>query len=154
MTWKEYCEWVYRTDWNKVGCSPYMYAFIGVVIFMLMSCKTIQYIPVETVRTERVTEHDSIFLSVEKHDSIVIDQHGDTVFIDRWHTVFKDRWRDRWRDSIRVDSIQVPYPVERKLTKWERLKIDWGGYMIGIILVFFILLIRICLARRETSRQQ
>lgn len=150
----------YDLKLKKSGDSMKICFVCGVIIIVLTvlcvlcGCTTTKYVPVETVRTERVTVHDSIYLSIEKHDSTVIERQGDTVTIGRWHTVYRDRWRDRWRDSIRVDSIQVPYPVERKLTKWERLKIDWGGYMIGIILVFFILLIRICLARRETSRQQ
>jgi hypothetical protein len=88
-----------------------------------------------------VTEHDSIYLEVLKHDSVYVTSRGDTVFVDRWHTEYRDRWRDRWRDSVRVDSVRVPYPVEKELSWWEKQKIAFGEYMIliaGGFLLFFL----------------
>ena len=38
------------------------------------------------------------------------------------------------RDTIyrsKMDSIAVPYPVERKLSRWEKTKQDIGGIAIG-----------------------
>lgn len=40
--------------------------------------------------------------------------------------------------SVKVDSIPVPYPVEKKLTKWEQAKIDFGGMAMGGAGVLFI----------------
>lgn len=37
-------------------------------------------------------------------------------------------------ESVKSDSIPVPYPVERKLTKWEQTKMDFGGFAIGAII--------------------
>lgn len=39
---------------------------------------------------------------------------------------------------IKTDSVRVPYPVEKQLSKWQTIKMDIGGYCI------FILLIVIC----------
>ena len=111
---------------------------------LLVGCRTIKYVPVETVRTERVTEHDSIFIEVVKSDSVVITKQGDTVYVDRWHTLYKDRWRDRWRDSIRTDSVQVPYPVEKQLGRFQQFCLDWGKLTLGgsilavLLIVFYI----------------
>ena len=33
--------------------------------------------------------------------------------------------------SVKSDSIPVPYPVERELTRWEKTKMDFGGVAIG-----------------------
>ena len=44
------------------------------------------------------------------------------------------------KDSIKVDSIQVPYPVERNLTKWEKVKMDIGGITIGACVVILLLI--------------
>ena len=47
------------------------------------------------------------------------------------------RWRERYvvqRDTIyrsKTDSVAVPYPVERKLSRWEKTKQDIGGIAIG-----------------------
>ena len=52
--------------------------------------------------------------------------------------MYKDRWYDRYHTDtvIRRDSIRVPYPVERSLTRWERWRMMLGGYAgIAIIIV-------------------
>ena len=120
-------------------------AAAAIMIMLFGSCRSIQYVPVETVRTEKVTVHDSIYQEVVKHDSVMVEKRGDTVFVDRWHTLYQDRWRDRWRDSIRTDSIQVPYPVPAQLTKWQTFCCDYGKIMIGCtaaaVVILFILLI-------------
>ena len=43
---------------------------------------------------------------------------------------------------IQRDSIRVPYPVEKSLSKWEQAKMDFGGIAIGgtIALVAFIVI--------------
>ena len=47
------------------------------------------------------------------------------------------RWRERYVvqcDTIyrsKTDSIAVPYPVERNLSRWEKTKQDIGGIAIG-----------------------
>ena len=37
------------------------------------------------------------------------------------------------------DSIPMPYPVEKQLSKWEQAKMDYGGMAIGgtVALVIF-----------------
>lgn len=122
------------------------------IITLLTGCKTTRYVPVETVRTEykdRVrTVHDTVRDSVlrlndvYKHDSMAVMMRGDTVFVDRWHTLRLIKWDKATHmsntvagdsaSSVRVDSVRVPYPVERKLTKWERVKMDFGTAAIVI----------------------
>ena len=116
---------------------------IGAVITALCSCTRKVYVPTETVRTEykdRVVENlrvDTAFM----RDSVAVYVNGDTVRI----TKYRDRWRTRIierHDTVnvaKVDSVAVPvevpkpYPVERKLTRWERTKMDAGGIAIGIL---------------------
>lgn len=128
------------------------YCFVGIIVALLLStlfssCKSIQYVPVETVRTDtlyqKVVQRDSIHV----HDSVTIREKGDTVMIEHWRT----EWRDRLlRDTIyrsRVDSVQVPYPVEKRLTKWQQVCIDYGKITMGATVLLVILLI-VWLARR------
>ena len=122
------------------------YCFIGIVIALFLcalfsGCRSIQYVPVETVHTDtlyqKVVQRDSIHI----HDSVTIREKGDTVMIEHWRT----QWRDRLqRDTIyrsRVDSVQVPYPVEKKLTRWQQVCIDYGKLTMGatVLLVIFII---------------
>lgn len=114
-----------------------------VVIAWLVSCTTTKYVPVETVRTEYITKHDSVFKRdyVYLHDSVYIHANGDTVWYEKWHTRYVDRIKEVLKTDtmIKHDSIQVPYPVEKKLTKWQTVKMDYGGE--AIIVVFFIIII-------------
>ena len=87
--------------------------------------------PVETVRSD--TPYVNRFLrdSVFVKDSVFVREKGDTVEVFR--TLFVDRWHDR-TDTLRAvstDTIRVPYPVEKELTRWEKAKLDIGGIAIG-----------------------
>lgn len=126
----------------------YFYYIIVVILLvvaalLLSSCKSIQYVPVETVKTEYVTKTDTFLQkdSIVFHDSVCIHSKGDTVWYEKWHTKYKDRIVTKVViDSfIRTDSIQVPYPVEKKLTKYQQLKMDWGGTAIMGCLVLLAL---------------
>lgn len=118
---------------------------VGVLLWMLIillagffliglgACRSVRYIPVERVHHDSVTnilyQRDSIY----QHDSVFIRERADTVLVERWHT----RWRDRVsHDTLymsKVDTIRVPVPVERKLTKAERTFITIGKWSVGAV---------------------
>ncbi|MEL7586672.1 MAG: hypothetical protein AAGU19_08145 [Prolixibacteraceae bacterium] len=100
----------------------------SIIVFILLAlmagCKTIKYVPVETVKIEYKDKLRIEKDTIVQHDSIYVKDSGDTVLIERFKYLYK--YRDRIvRDSIHVqDSIQVPYPVEvpvevNKLTRWQ-----------------------------------
>lgn len=111
---------------------------VGAVITLLFgSCTRKVYVPTETVRTEykdRVVENIRVD-TVAMRDSVAVYVNGDTVRI----TKYRDRWRTRIVERhdtctvTKTDSVQVPVQVERKLTRWERTKMDAGGIAIGIL---------------------
>lgn len=106
---------------------------VGFVLIGLGACRSVRYIPVESVRHDSVVtilhHRDSIY----QHDSVFIKEKADTVLIERWHT----RWRDRVsHDTLymsKVDTIRIPVPVERKLTKAERTYITIGKWSVGVV---------------------
>ena len=105
----------------------------GFVLVGLGACRSVRYIPVESVRHDSVVtilhHRDSIY----QHDSVYIKEKADTVLIERWHT----RWRDRVsHDTLyisKTDTIRIPVPVERKLTKAERTYITIGKWSVGAV---------------------
>ena len=105
----------------------------GFVLIGLGACRSVRYIPVESVRLDSVVtilhHRDSIY----QHDSVFIKEKADTVLIERWHT----RWRDRVsHDTLymsKTDTIRVPVPVERKLSKAERTYITIGKWSVGAV---------------------
>ena len=123
-----------------------MRCLVDVIIFLLIlggglsSCRT-QYVPVETVKTEYRTRdsirHDSIY----QHDSVYIAVKGDTIYQYKCKYLYKYQYVNRTDTLIKTDSIQVPYPVEKQLAKWQQFKLDLGGIaMLIIIVIVFILL--------------
>lgn len=105
----------------------------------LAGCRGVQYVPVETVRTDSVylsrVEHDSVLV----RDSVFVREKGDTVTEYRYRYVYRHVTKTDTLVSERVDSVQVPYPVEARLTKWQQLKMDAGGYaLVSVVVIIFI----------------
>jgi hypothetical protein len=104
----------------------------------LTSCRT-QYVPVPEYHTVTVEKHDTLtrYDSIYQRDSVVTWMQGDTV----WKEKYIIRYRDRivgktvYRDSVKVDSVRVPYPVERKLNLWERTILSVAKPFIGLVLI-------------------
>lgn len=126
-----------------------------ILTILLASCKHIEYVPVEVVKTEYKTKVDSFIQkdSIFIKDSVFIHSKGDTIWYEKWHTQFKDRIVfETLRDTvIKVDSVQVPVPIERKPTKWEQICMDYGKLMMGgtIVTVIMIIVIVIWWIRRK-----
>lgn len=94
--------------------------------------------------------------SIAIHDSVVIvkDEQGNVKerlivrYRDRWHATQDNltlqRQLDRYKasnDSLRAtrkERIEVPVPVEKKLSRWEKLKMDVGGWAIGAMSTFIL----------------
>ena len=110
-------------------------------LLMLTSCRT-EYVPVESVR------YDSLFFtkfmkdSVYVKDSTHVRERGDTVFWYRLKFVFMNK---SVTDTVYIERYKdrdVPVPVERKLSWWERQKVDYGGWAMLILVAAMLLKIR------------
>lgn len=121
-------------DRVKEGQMWLLFMVIMWVVLWLCGCKQIEYVPVKEVQTEyRDRWHRD---SVHVLDSVIVETKGDTVYRTRWRTEYRDVLRV---DSfIKVDTMMVTYPVERLLTKWERARIDWGGWAMLAVVVLSV----------------
>ena len=115
----------------------YIYIIIILLTPAIWSCRSTRYVPVETVK------HDSVYVgkvvrdSIHVKDSVLVIVKGDTVTEFRYKYVYRDKAKTDTLYVSRTDTIRVPYPVEAKLTKWQRFKMEAGGVAIG---GFFLLL--------------
>lgn len=112
-----------------------------ILSLIAFSCRSIQYVPVETVKTE--TEYVDRWRrdSVHVRDSVFVLVKGDTVYIDKYKTIYKDRI---FRDTTyidRIDTTRIPYPVEKRLTRWQSVKMEAGGFALGGMAIVLLLLI-------------
>lgn len=123
----------------------------GFVLIGMGACRSVRYIPVESVRHDSVVtilhHRDSIY----QHDSVYIREKADTLLIERWHT----RWRDRVsHDTLymsKTDTIRIPVPVERKLSRAERTYITIGKWSAGAVAGLVLAAICFIFFRRKFS---
>lgn len=109
------------------------WAIIVTACCALFSCRTVQYVPVETVKTEteRVVDiqRDSIYVL----DSIYVREAHDTIYITKWRTEYKEALRVDTFNIVKVDSINTIIEVEKRLTKWQKAKMNIGtGVMYAV----------------------
>lgn len=105
------------------------------LLFVIYSCRTVKYVPVETVKVDTTyinkLQRDSIYML----DSVYVKEKGDTVLIEKYKYLYRDKLVRDTLYMAKTDSIQVPYPVEKELTHWQQMKQELGGWALGIILV-------------------
>ena len=93
----------------------------AVIATMLLSCKSIKYIPVVTTKIEY--RDNFVRDSIIRYDSVFVKDKGDTLILEKYRYMYKNRIV---KDSIFInDTIRVPYPVEvikqvkAPLTSWQ-----------------------------------
>ena len=117
--------------------------FFATIATILLSCKSVKYIPVETTKIEYRDNlvKDSIF----RYDSVFVKDKGDTLILERYKYLYKNRIV---KDSVFInDTIRVPYPVEvtkqvkAPLTSWQSFQI-WCGrialFALLLICIYFV----------------
>lgn len=130
--------------WCKEELWKWALCVLGVVVVvsLLSGCNTTRYVPLENVVYRESVRHDTMFKrdSIYVHDSVSTSQKGDTVFRDRWHleTVIKEMYKNKTDTFIKRDSIQVPYPVEKDLSKWEKFQLRYAVWSFGALCVAIV----------------
>lgn len=99
----------------------------------------------------RETSTDSVI--DRSKETVVLKENGDTARHDKERIVYVSSHREKELEhmvaqqdsiidalrlqllSVKSDSIPVPYPVEKKLTRWEQTRMDFGGFALGGIAV-------------------
>ena len=102
-------------------------------------------------RREKDVRSDSIV--DREREVVVLKENGDTARHDRERIIYRSTNREKelevenkmLRDSIyslnsrfeaiKADSIPSIVTVERELSRWEKVKMDFGGMAIGAIIV-------------------
>lgn len=142
-----------------------VFSSVGILLLMLLfsSCRSVQYVPVDTkvLLKDSVITRDSLIIkektvqkdSVVCRDStvLVVDKEGNVVRTELYR--YRDSYKELSRDysalqakydsllSVKQEEIQVPYPVERQLTKWQSVKMELGGWAFGIIIAFILIIL-------------
>ncbi|WP_455072288.1 hypothetical protein [Prevotella melaninogenica] len=139
------------------GCSHKVYVPIESVHTdtIYMARKDSVHIKDSLITRQVINIRDSVAI----HDSVVIvkDEQGNVKerlivrYRDRWHATQDNltlqRQIDRYKasnDSLRAtkkEYKEVPIPVEKKLSRWQKIKMDVGGWAIGAMSTFLLAII-------------
>ena len=115
----------------------------------LWGCK-----PYKVAQRETVIK-DSLYITQRMIDRVLI---RDSVYERHVHdTVYKYKERETvrylaMRDTLyieRRDSVSVPYPVERQLTKWEAARMRLGDILLIIVNIGLIYVVIWLIRRRK-----
>lgn len=142
---------------QRAGChllTTWMLVMLcGLLLVLLSGCGGVRYVPVETVRTDSIYMVRMARDSIHVHDSIYLEvtSKADTIYKTKYvqKVVYRDALRVDTLCIERVDSVMVPFPVERKLSRWEQLKLDVGGMAMGAIAVLVVAVIVVWLVRAK-----
>lgn len=140
-------------DRVKEGQMWLLLIIVGWLVLCLCGCKQIEYVPykVETKDSIYLTKfvRDSVYIEVFKGEKVFKGEEGenDTIYITETKTVYREKLLTDTMYVERVDSIQVPYPVEKKLSKWQQTCVNYGGEAIVMCVVLIVGLV-IMIVRR------
>ena len=112
-----------------------------IIMLVCCSCHSIKYVPVETVRTEYKTRDSIRYDSIYQRDSVYMQLKGDSVYLYKYKYLYRYLTINKTDTVLKADSIQVPYPVEKQLTRWQEIKIELGGWAFGIIISFALTIV-------------
>ena len=134
-------------------------AMAFLTLMLLQGCRT-KYVSVPEYHKEYINRTDSFFhtdtikekewMTIKEVDSAQLAELGIQLRnIKNAYLIERNKNKERNNTTlkakadtiIKTDSIRVPYPVERKLNKWESLKIEVGGWAIGVLSVVVIIAI-------------
>lgn len=160
MNWQEYIDYALRCDYDRIGCTPPLIIVCLLVVLLFSACKSTEYVPVVECHevhhhhTDTVRQTDSIVNEkttvIREVDSATMAQYGVKLQnAERAWLVLQSDMEKRIHEMMQAksdtvvirDSVQVPVPVERKLTKWETFCLDYGKVMAGSTIVLFLMFI-------------
>lgn len=148
------------------------FVFIILLVSAVWSCARVQYVPVPSTSymKDSVNLIDSLVIrydtritdSVRIKDSTVIVQDAEGNVVREKYFRETERYRSleneynelkRKYEELKAekgDSVRVPYPVEKKLSRWQQLRMDAGGIAIaGVIITVLIVFGRLVYKLRK-----
>ena len=124
---------------------------IAILAGLVLGCK-----PYKVAQRETVIK-DSLYIVQRMIDRVLI---RDSVYERHVHdTVYKYKERETvryisLRDTLYIekrDSVSVPYPVERQLTKWEAVRMRLGDILLAVFIAGLLYVV-VWLIKRRSKR--
>ena len=118
-------------------------AIMALAWLTLGSCKT-KYVSVPEIHTEYITMVDTTVImdSVYQRDSVYVERKGDTLYVNK--TLYRDRYHNIYKVKkdtvVKRDSVNVAYPVEKEMSRSERLFVAMGKFFAALVIVLLFVI--------------
>lgn len=162
-------------SFERMVCMTFLFILIITAMLLFSGCGEVRYVATssQSTRIEESRGHDTVYLTklvqervverVKDSTNVVVDEYGNEKS--------RSRVRDRYlfienRDSInyyravadslralRTDTVEVPVPVERELTKWERTKMEAERIAVEVLGIFGLTALVAWIVRRKGKQK-
>lgn len=119
---------------------------IAIMVFaglVLGGCKT-KYVSVPEIHTEYITMVDTTVRkdSVYLKDSVYVERKGDTLYVNK--TLYRDMYHNIYKVKkdtvVKRDSVNVAYPVEKEMSRSERLFVAMGKFFAALVIALLFVI--------------
>lgn len=143
----------------------WIYYFL--LISALWSCRSVKYVPIES-STDSIVVEKLVEIQLPPDSSTIralleCDENGKVVL--SWLDIANSKnaqalltidslgnllaKMQTQPDTVYLPSkevtvtkeVKVPYPVEKELTRWQQMKLEFGGWAFGIIIAFSLIIV-------------
>ena len=139
-----------RMRWRAVAWVTMCYLAVLIMAvalcILLGGCTTTKYVTVPEYHTDTLKVSRNVHDSIYVHDSVWVSeqQRGDTILLTttKWLTKYVERLSHDTVYQHRVDSVPLPYPVEKKvevpadMTWWQLTRMHVGGVVLALLLMW------------------
>lgn len=154
---------------NKVSRFIMLAPFMCIILLMsaICSCRTVKYIPVES-KVDSVVVEKLVKVQLPQDSATIralleCDENGRIILA--WLDIANSKNAQAkltidsmgnllakmktQQDTVYLPSkeitvtkeVKVPYPIEKELTKWQKFRIDFGGWAIGIVIITILIVV-------------
>lgn len=154
------------------GCNPTKYVPVTEIRTEYRDKDNSELLSLVKSLTERLYQRERQVDSLMQLHSerLVLNDRGDTLRHDRETVVYRSSYRERELErllesktdsiqelkqkleSMKADSIPVPYPVKQELTRWEQTKMDFGGMAIGGLVAVILASVTVWIAKLKRRK--
>ena len=101
---------------------------------LLYSCKSIQYVPIESIKHDTTHIVQTKIDSIYQKDSIYIEAKGDTIFKYKYKYLYKtiEKVDTFWHERCDTIHITQTVTVEKPLTIWQKIRMHIGSVFLVI----------------------
>lgn len=120
-----------------------------IVVLTMASCRSVQYVPVETI------QHDSIYFTKLQKDSVYLKEYVNVY--QKADTVYNEKIIIKYKEKLAIDTLYITkidsiyqekiVEVEKPLTIWQKGFMGIGKIASGIIILLLLWMIIVLMVK-------